>query len=77
VEFVQNLTCRKVLPFAGVTGALFLIGLGVVYVSRNQTTEDFTEIYPEYYRLLFLAGSALLVVSGVTAYFRIFRQKSK
>ncbi len=72
--FVQQLTCRKMLPLAGVAAALFLLGLGFVYVFRNQPVEDFTEIYPEYYRLLLMAGSALLVVSGLTAYFRIVRK---
>jgi hypothetical protein len=68
---VQQLTCRKMLPPAGVAAALFLLGLGLVYVFRNQTVEDFTEIYPEYYKLLFLAGGALLVLSAVTAFFRL------
>lgn len=72
--FVQQLTCRKMLPLAGVAAALFLLGLGIVYVFRNQSVEDFTEIYPEYYKLLLMAGSALLVVSVLTAYFRIFRK---
>lgn len=72
----RRFTCPKMVPLAGIVGALFLLGLGVVYVFRNQAVEDFTEIYPEYYRLLFMAGSALLVVSGLTAYFRIFRSKT-
>jgi len=69
--FVQQLTCRKTLPSAGIAAALFLLGLGLVYIFRNQTVEDFTEIYPEYYKLLFLAGGALLVLSAVTAFFRL------
>jgi hypothetical protein len=74
---VHQLTCRKMFPLAGIAAALFLLGLGFVYVFRNQTVEDFTEIYPEYYKLLFMAGSALLVVSGLTTYFRVFRKTEK
>jgi hypothetical protein len=73
----QKITFRKLFPVAGIFGAYFLIGLGLVFVFRNQDVEGFTEIYPEYYRLLFMAGSALLVVSGLTAYFRVFRKTEK
>lgn len=74
--FAQNFTCRKMFPLTGIAAALFLLSLGFVYVFRNQSVEDFTEIYPEYYRLLFLAGGALLVLSAVTAFFRIKNQRS-
>lgn len=73
--FVNKLSCLKVLPVFGIAGALFMISLALVYVLRVQDVEDFTEIYPEYYRLLLMAGSSLLVISGLTAYFRILRQK--
>jgi hypothetical protein len=73
-ENAKKYSCHRILPLAGIAGALFLIGLGMVYVSRNQSVEDFTEIYPEYYRLLLIAGSALLVVSGLTTFFRVFRK---
>jgi hypothetical protein len=76
-KVVQQLTCRKMFPLAGIVAALFLLGLGFIYVFRNQSVEDFTEIYPEYYRLLFMAGSALLVVSGLTTYFKVFRKTEK
>lgn len=72
--FVNKLSCLKVLPVIGIAGALFMISLGLVYVFRVQDIENFTEIYPEYYRLLFLAGFALLCVSGITAYFRIEKE---
>jgi hypothetical protein len=75
-EAVRNFNCRKSLPLAGVAGALFLLGLGLVYILRIQDVEGFTEIYPEYSRLLFIAGFALLIVSGLTTYFRIFKKKS-
>ena len=73
-ETAKKYSCHRILPLAGTAGAMFLLGLGLVYVLRNQAVEDLTEIYPEYYRLLFIAGSALLVVSGLTAYFRVFRK---
>ncbi len=73
-DLKEKLACQKVIPVAGFVASIFLIGLGVVYVLRNQQVEDFTEIYPEYFRILFLAGSVLLIVSGLTAYFRIFRK---
>jgi hypothetical protein len=73
--FINKLSCLKVLPVFGIAGALFMISLALVYVFRVQHIENFTEIYPEYYSLLFLAGGALLVISGLTAYFRILRQK--
>lgn len=73
-ETAKKYSCQRILPLAGIAGAMFLLGLGLVYVFRNQTVEDFTEIYPEYYRLLFMVGSALLVVSGLTAHFRVFRK---
>ncbi len=76
-ENAKRYSCQRILPLAGVAGALFLLGLGLVYLFRNQSVEDFTEIYPEYYRLLFIAGSALLIVSGLTAYFRVFRKTEK
>ena len=67
----QKFSCRKIFTLAGIAGAFFLLGLGLVYVSRNQNVEGFTEIYPEYCRLLFMAGGVLLVISGVAAYFRL------
>ncbi len=73
-ETAKRYSCHRILPLAGLAGALFLLVLGLVYVTRNQSIEDFAEIYPEYYRLLFMAGSALLVVSVLTAYFRVFRK---
>ena len=76
-ETAKRYSCHRILPLAGFAGALFLLVLGLVYVLRNQSVEDFTEIYPEYYRLLFMAGSALLIVSGLTAYFRVFRKTEK
>lgn len=73
-ETAKKYSCYHILPLAGMAGAMFLLGLGLVYVSRNQSIENFTEIYPEYYRLLFIASSVLLVISGLTAYFRVFRK---
>lgn len=76
-EMARKFSCNRIFPLFGFAGSLFLISLGLVFVFRNQTIEDFTEIYPEYYRLLFLSGSALLIVSGLTVYFRIFRENKK
>jgi hypothetical protein len=69
--------CRNVFPYTGIMAALLLISLGIVYVIRNQPVEEFTEMYHEYSRILFVAGFALLIVSGFTAYFRIGKASKK
>ncbi len=73
-ETANKYSCQQIIPLAGIAGALFLLSLGLVYLFRNQNVEDFTEIYPEYYRLLFMSGFVLLIISCVTAFFRTFRK---
>ncbi len=71
----QRFSCRKVLPVIGTAGGLFLIILGLAFIFRIQDVEGFTKIYPKYSRILFYAGSPLLIFSLITTYFRVFRDK--
>lgn len=75
-EFAQKFSFMPVLPISGILASVFLLGLGLVYYLRIQDVEGFTEMYPEYSRLLFIAGSVLLIYSGIAAFFRIRRQKA-
>lgn len=59
-----------------VAASLFLIALGLVYYSRVQQLPEFTKMYPEYGRLLLLAGFPLLIYSGILSYFRIVKTKT-
>lgn len=66
----QKYSGSRMLPVSGLLASLFLLGLGLVYHFRIQDVEDFTEMYAEYSRILFFAGTALLVFSGLNMYFR-------
>ena len=74
-KYGQEVSCRKALPVIGMAAGLFLIALGLVFIFRIQDVEGFTKIYPKYSRILFYAGSPLLVFSLITTYFRLFRAK--
>jgi hypothetical protein len=75
-EIANRISCQRVVSVFGLLGALFMLGLGVVYFSRIQDIEGFTEIYHEYRSLLFYIGSAFLIYSGVVVYFRIFKRNN-
>ncbi len=74
-EIANRISCQRVVSVFGLLGALFMLGLGMVYFSRIQDIEGFTEIYREYSSLLFYIGSAFSVYSGVVVYFGIIKWK--
>ena len=74
-ELAKKLSCHRISPLMGSAGALFLLGLGFSYFSRNQEIEGFTEMYKEYSQLLFIAGAAFLAYSGSVTFYRFFKQK--
>jgi predicted metal-dependent phosphoesterase TrpH len=67
---------NRLLPLSGIVGAVFLIVLGLVYLSRHRAGEGFTEMFVEYGQLLLITGTAFLLYSGLVAYFRIFKGQS-
>jgi len=75
-EIANRISCQRVVSVFGLLGALFMLGLGVVYFSRIKDIEGFTEIYHEYSSLLFYIGSAFLIYSAVVVYFRIFKRNN-
>jgi hypothetical protein len=77
-KLAQKYSCSRMLPVSGILASLFLLGLGLVYHFRIQDVEGFTEIYAEYSRILFFAGAALLVFSGINIFFRnlVFYRKT-
>jgi hypothetical protein len=74
-KLAQKYSCSRMLPVSGILASLFLLGLGLVYHFRIQDVEGFTEIYTEYSRILFFAGIALLVFSGLATWFSPFRKQ--
>lgn len=70
----RKYSCSRMLPVTGIFGALFLLGLGLVYRLRIQNMEGFTEMYAEYSMILFAAGGALLAFSALRFYFRNMKQ---
>lgn len=72
----QKFTCNHILPLAGFVTSLFLVGLGLIYFSRIQHVEGFTNMYPSYGLFLCLPGLALLVLSGILVFFRNYKQKN-
>ena len=73
-EIANKFSCQRVVSVLGLLGALFMLGLGLVYFSRIQDIEGFTEIYHEYSSLLFYIGSTFLIYAGVVVYFRFFKR---
>jgi hypothetical protein len=70
----EKFSVHRVLPLFGLAGGLFLLVLGLVYLSRGSTAADYTEMYQEYSSLLVKAGVSLLLFAGIVAWFRIFRR---
>lgn len=71
----RQITTRRLVSVLGILGALFLLGLGLYYVTSIKEIAGFTTMYKEYSVLLFLIGSIFLVYSGVVTFFVIFRRK--
>lgn len=69
-ELIKACSIDQMIPIKGIFGALFLLVLGLVYYSRIQEIEGFTEMYDEYSTLLFYIGSVLLIYSGFVLFFR-------
>ena len=76
-ELLKTLSPYRLIPIKGAFSALFMLSLGMIYYSRIKNIDGFTEMYEEYSRILFLAGSILLIYSGIILFFRIFRKKHK
>jgi len=70
----KKYSCQQVAVSFGVLASLFLISLGLVYFGRIEHVAEFTKMYPEYGKLLLLAGFPFLVFSGTLAYFKIFKR---
>jgi hypothetical protein len=75
-ETSKWLSINQLLPVMGVIGAVFLIVLGLVYLSKHRPEEGFTELYAEYSQLLLITGFGSLLYSGLVTYFRIFIGKT-
>jgi hypothetical protein len=71
----KNLSCHRLIPFAGIIGSVFLLTLGLTYLFLNQHVEYFTSMYHEYSSLLMKTGAALLVLSGFVAWLRLKQDK--
>jgi hypothetical protein len=56
----------------GILCSVFLITLGLIYYSRIQNVEGFTEIYAEYSRILLIVGTVLLLFAGFAAKFTFY-----
>lgn len=72
----REYSCKRIATVLGVLASLFLISLGLIYFGRIQHVAEFTRMYPEYGRLLLLAGFPFLIFSGILAYFRIYKTKA-
>lgn len=68
-------TSSKILPISGVLASLFILILGLIYQSRIQDVEGFTEIYAEYSQILIFAGIGIFVLACCATWFNIFRKK--
>jgi len=76
-KMTKQFSNQRLVPVIGVLGALFILSLGLFYVTRIKDIADFTTMYKEYSELLFLIGSVFLVYSSVLAFFAIFKRKAK
>lgn len=72
----RHFTVCRLVPVFGMIGALFLIGLGLVYFTRIEEIDGFTKMYREYSVLLSYTGSAFLVYSAVVFFFNYFKRSA-
>lgn len=75
-EFKKQIAPNRLIPVMGILSALFMVGLGVVYLGRIKDIAGFTEMYVEYSTLLFVIGSVFLIYSAIIVFIRIFKSKS-
>ncbi|NOY37339.1 MAG: PHP domain-containing protein [Chlorobi bacterium] len=65
----------KIVPVSAMAGALFMLGLGLIYYIKAGRLADFNDVYKEYSTLLFYAGIAFLIYSTLVTYFRLMKRR--
>lgn len=67
----QTYVAGRFLPLFGIAGAVFMLSLGFVYLSKSkELAGTLNDIYIEYSTIVFYTGSVFLLYSVIVTYFR-------